>query len=151
MPNTVASIMLSSSIIFLVMFISVASAGSTGGRNETVGLSCYQCVRQTDDPCTPQDLRPCPKRSDRCVTHIQKDENTGFMIKRECGLGPCQFDDEMARKGLGLDRCDRTRKQYFCVHCCKESGCNGVTDIHSTSQLKVYLLFPLLSLSMIKL
>ncbi|RZF40525.1 hypothetical protein LSTR_LSTR000404 [Laodelphax striatellus] len=133
--------MLSSSIIFTVMFISAAAAAaSSGTRNETKGLSCYQCVRHTEELCTPQDLRPCPKISDRCVTHIQKDENTGFTIKRECGLGPCQFDDEMVQKGLGLDRCDRTRKQYFCVHCCNESGCNGVPDTHSNLQLNLYLL-----------
>lgn len=45
-------------------------------------------------------------------------------MKRECGLGPCSFDDDMARKGLGWDNCDRSKNNYFCVFCCKGNGCN---------------------------
>lgn len=48
----------------------------------------------------------------------------GFLLKRECGLGPCSFDDNMASRGLGWDGCDRTKDAFFCVSCCKGNGCN---------------------------
>lgn len=51
----------------------------------------------------------------------------GFTIKRECGLGPCGFDDLMMNKGLGWNSCDRSSDEYFCVFCCKENGCNQST------------------------
>ncbi|KAK9504208.1 hypothetical protein O3M35_010593 [Rhynocoris fuscipes] len=30
----------------------------------------------------------------------------------------------MVNRGLGLDQCDTSKDEYFCVFCCKESGCN---------------------------
>jgi len=49
------------------------------------------------------------------------------MIKRECGLGPCAFEDDMATRGLGLDGCDRSKNDFFCVSCCRTPGCNKNT------------------------
>ena len=56
-------------------------------------------------------------------------------MKKECGLGPCGFEDDMVNKGLGLaDQCDTSKDEYFCVFCCKESGCNsaGLLTPHLT-------------------
>ncbi|KAK5644399.1 hypothetical protein RI129_005699 [Pyrocoelia pectoralis] len=88
-------------------------------------LSCYQCIKnEMYGKCDREDLKQCPPVSDRCVTHISKNVQNGFILKRECGLGPCQFDDVMTNKGLGMDICDRNNEEYFCVFCCKEDGCN---------------------------
>lgn len=51
-------------------------------------------------------------------------ENGNFMIKRQCGLAPCDFNDAMMDRGLGLDKCDRSRHEYSCIMCCKGYGCN---------------------------
>jgi hypothetical protein len=48
----------------------------------------------------------------------------GFTLKRECGLGPCGFEDTNVKRGLGMDVCDRSKATYFCVFCCTQSGCN---------------------------
>lgn len=46
-------------------------------------------------------------------------------MKRECGLAPCGFDDEMVAKGLGMGgTCDRSKDEYFCFYCCSHDGCN---------------------------
>ncbi|XP_063928017.1 uncharacterized protein LOC135141077 isoform X2 [Zophobas morio] len=95
-------------------------------------LSCYQCIRNTNTPCEPHELQPCPPVSDRCVTHISKNAEDGFSIKRECGLGPCGFDDDMVNKGLGFD-CDRSRAEYFCIFCCRDSGCNNSESVFAAS------------------
>ncbi|XP_065174211.1 uncharacterized protein [Atheta coriaria] len=87
-------------------------------------LSCYQCTRQANIECEPHELKQCPPTADRCVTHIMKDRQDGFKISRECGIGPCTFRDLMVIKGLGLDNCDRSRDEYFCILCCPENGCN---------------------------
>lgn len=47
----------------------------------------------------------------------------GFKIKRECGLGPCNFDDSIVNNVLGLSSCD-INKNSFCLSCCRENGCN---------------------------
>lgn len=88
-------------------------------------LSCYQCVRNKHEECDPAELLPCASKFDRCVTHIMKDED-GFKIERQCGIGPCTFNDLMMEKtiGIGPDSCDRSRHNYFCLFCCRESGCN---------------------------
>lgn len=53
-------------------------------------------------------------------------------MKKECGLGPCGFEDDMVNKGLGLaDQCDRSKDEYFCVFCCRESGCNAAVILTS--------------------
>ncbi|XP_030760942.1 uncharacterized protein LOC115886052 [Sitophilus oryzae] len=86
-------------------------------------LTCYQCIKNNEnEECGPEYLLPCPSSSDRCVIHFTKTKNS-FVVKRECGLAPCAFDDEMAVRGLGMN-CDRSRKEYFCTSCCKENGCN---------------------------
>lgn len=102
-------------------------------------------------------MLPCPHISDRCVTHISKDgkyvqikrsnflirffsARKGFSIKRECGLGPCEFNDEMANKGLGFDKCDRSKDEYFCVFCCRESGCNKNNSLYTQPSLLLLLL-----------
>ncbi|KAJ4434521.1 hypothetical protein ANN_23083 [Periplaneta americana] len=61
----------------------------------------------------------------------------GFTLKRECGLGPCGFEDTNVKKGLGMDVCDRSKDEYFCVFCCTESGCNkaGVATIWPSIRL----------------
>ncbi|XP_066995692.1 uncharacterized protein [Anabrus simplex] len=91
-------------------------------------LSCYQCTRYTNEECGKEDLLPCPASKDRCVTHISKDARNGFVMKRECGLGPCGFEDAMMNRGLGLEGCDRSKDEYFCVFCCPTSGCNKDTS-----------------------
>ncbi|GLV32837.1 hypothetical protein CBL_00456 [Carabus blaptoides fortunei] len=90
----------------------------------TNNLTCYQCTKNANEECGEETLLPCPPVSDRCVTHITKDAKNGFSIKRECGLGPCGFNDDMMNRGLGLDGCDRSKDEYFCVFCCRDSGCN---------------------------
>ncbi|XP_063225078.1 uncharacterized protein LOC134532530 isoform X2 [Bacillus rossius redtenbacheri] len=87
-------------------------------------LTCYQCHRTTNEECGPESLLPCPASKDRCVTHISKDAQNGYTLKRECGLGPCGFEDAMMNRGLGLDGCDRSKDEYFCVFCCSVNGCN---------------------------
>ncbi|XP_017773304.1 PREDICTED: uncharacterized protein LOC108560293 [Nicrophorus vespilloides] len=78
-------------------------------------------------------------RSDSRTTTRHRDTD-GFKIKRECGLGPCNFNDVMASKGLGLDTCDRSRKEYFCLFCCRESGCNKGSSSDVSSSPSNYLL-----------
>jgi len=104
-------------------------------------LSCYQCTKKTAEPCDEASLLPCPTNRDRCVTHIYKDATNGFTLKRECGLGPCGFEDDMVNRGLGLDKCDTSKDEYFCVFCCRESGCNkdSATDL----QIPVFTLLAL--------
>ncbi|CAH1375323.1 hypothetical protein MTP99_016792 [Tenebrio molitor] len=104
---------------------------------ESTNLTCYQCTRNTNTECDPHELLPCPSVSDRCVTHISKNDENGFSIKRECGLGPCGFDDDMVNKGLGFGNCDRSREEYFCILCCRDSGCNksGSTSVTSPNLL----------------
>ncbi|PSN52234.1 hypothetical protein C0J52_14701, partial [Blattella germanica] len=87
-------------------------------------LSCYQCTKYKNEECGIESLKPCPPNKDRCVTHIEKDATNGFTLKRECGLGPCGFEDTNVKRGLGMDGCDRSKDNYFCVFCCTESGCN---------------------------
>ncbi|XP_049858850.1 uncharacterized protein LOC126353795 [Schistocerca gregaria] len=87
-------------------------------------LTCYQCVRQDYEECGNDTLLPCPPTKDRCVTHIAKDKEKGLVVKRECGLGPCGFDDSSMNRGLGLDGCDRSKDEFFCLSCCTTSGCN---------------------------
>ncbi|KAF5307675.1 hypothetical protein FQR65_LT06730 [Abscondita terminalis] len=77
-------------------------------------ISCYQCIKHVDEECPIESLKPCPTYSDRCVKHISKTADKGFTIKRECGLGPCGFDDLMTNRGLGMDNCDRSSDEYFC-------------------------------------
>lgn len=122
-------------------------------------LSCYQCIRYANEQCGNESLRACPPVSDRCVTHISKDgeylpafdprrpifsntlpifsEDKGYVIKRECGLGPCGFEDDMVNKGLGLDGCDRSKDDYFCVSCCKTSGCNKNAAVTSMPDVRL--------------
>ncbi|XP_014262399.1 uncharacterized protein LOC106674281 [Cimex lectularius] len=104
-------------IPIIVAFVQEAS----GERN----LSCYQCVKTTPEPCSEEELLPCPANKDRCVTHITKEPSKGYKIKRECGLYPCMFDDLMMNRGLGLDGCDMQKDELFCLFCCKENGCNS--------------------------
>ncbi|XP_054271753.1 uncharacterized protein LOC128992283 [Macrosteles quadrilineatus] len=93
--------------------------------SEAHNLSCYQCVRTSNTQCGPEFLLPCPSNKDRCVTHITKDASTGYTLKRECGLGPCTFEDEAIHKGLGIfGDCDTSKEEFFCVSCCKTTGCN---------------------------
>ncbi|XP_046679944.1 uncharacterized protein LOC124367281 isoform X2 [Homalodisca vitripennis] len=88
-------------------------------------LSCYQCTRSSNVQCGPESLLPCASNRDRCVTQITKDATSGYQLKRECGLGPCQFEDEMISRGLGIfSNCDTSKDEFFCVSCCKASGCN---------------------------
>lgn len=107
---------LSFSLALLLLAAYVAGEGN---------LSCYQCMKTIAEPCPEDTLLPCPESKDRCVTHISKDATKGFVMKKECGLGPCGFSDDMVNKGLGLDQCDTSKDEYFCVFCCKESGCNN--------------------------
>ncbi|KAK4875232.1 hypothetical protein RN001_011654 [Aquatica leii] len=96
----------------------------TFAQTSSPNISCYQCIKHIDEECSKEDLKPCPAFSDRCVTHISKTADLGFTIKRECGLGPCGFDDLMTNKGLGMDTCDQSNDEYFCLFCCQENGCN---------------------------
>ncbi|GFG39597.1 hypothetical protein Cfor_03367, partial [Coptotermes formosanus] len=87
-------------------------------------LTCYQCTRYKNEECGNESLLPCSPNKDRCVTHISNDAQNGFSLKRECGLGPCRFEDPSATRSLGMDGCDRSKDEYFCIFCCTESGCN---------------------------
>lgn len=58
-------------------------------------------------------------------------------MKRECGLGPCTFDDDMASKSLGWDNCDRSKNTYFCLLCCKGNGCNRNVASTTTSKFLI--------------
>ncbi|XP_066154134.1 uncharacterized protein [Euwallacea fornicatus] len=85
-------------------------------------LSCYQCKRYDDEECEARDLKPCGEPYDRCAIHITKQAKE-LVVKRECGLAPCNFEDENMAKGLGMN-CDKTKDSYSCTSCCKISGCN---------------------------
>lgn len=51
------------------MFLSISGfCESTSGN-----LSCYQCLKKTNEECGKETLLPCPPISDRCVTHFVKD------------------------------------------------------------------------------
>ncbi|XP_076266423.1 uncharacterized protein LOC143200051 isoform X2 [Rhynchophorus ferrugineus] len=101
-------------------------------------LSCYQCVKPTEAECGLEDLKPCSSRYDRCAIHITKSKVTGLEVRRECGLAPCLFDDEMAAKGLGMN-CDRSKEDYMCTSCCKGNGCNK--NNQSVTRPSSFLLF----------
>ncbi|XP_075218134.1 uncharacterized protein LOC142322929 [Lycorma delicatula] len=116
-------------LLLLSLFIFLTDV-ALGARQKNESLICYQCVRHADIQCDPDELLPCPKSKDRCVTHIQKDEENPLTIKRECGLGPCDFGDEIMNRGLGLDICDRSKDKFFCIFCCTESGCNNSDHLH---------------------
>lgn len=107
-------------------------------------ISCYQCTRNTYAECFESELLPCETKHDRCVVSIKQDGNeyirisllflyyyyycivleNGFELKRECGLGPCTFNDAMLDEKLKWNDCDRTKKSFFCFTCCKGNGCN---------------------------
>ncbi|KAF5269676.1 hypothetical protein FQA39_LY08599 [Lamprigera yunnana] len=108
-------------IYFFLCLIFVVCVNATSNN-----ISCYQCLRSVNEECLVTDLKPCPAVFDRCVTHISKNDK-GFTIRRECGLGPCGFDDLMANKGLGMDNCDQSQDEYFCIFCCQGNGCNQNT------------------------
>ncbi|XP_044734464.1 uncharacterized protein LOC123296853 [Chrysoperla carnea] len=112
---------------------------------DTTNLTCYQCERNTNVECGEESLLPCPPVSDRCVTHIAKNAQNGFTLKRECGLGPCGFDDDAMNKGLGLDGCDRSRDEYFCIFCCRGNGCNKSVGSRLLVQQSFLLVFSVLS------
>lgn len=79
-------------------------------------------------------------------------ENGEFKLKRECGLGPCTFEDDMANKGLGwVNKCDRSKNSYFCLWCCKGNGCNknAVSTAFASKSLIVTMLVIIL-LALIK-
>ncbi|XP_060527738.1 uncharacterized protein LOC132702896 [Cylas formicarius] len=106
-------------VLMLLLWIISEICGISAGN-----LSCYQCTRDKNVECGNEDLKPCSSISDRCAIHISKSAKDGFSVKRECGLAPCGFDDEMVNRGLGLDNCDRSKEEYSCTYCCKQSGCN---------------------------
>uniref|UniRef100_T1INP1 Protein sleepless n=1 Tax=Strigamia maritima TaxID=126957 RepID=T1INP1_STRMM len=88
-------------------------------------LTCYQCLVETNDLCTEDDLTPCSndRAYDVCVTILRKTVKDGFHIEKKCGLGPCSLD----QKGillLGFDHCDRSQNEFECMSCCKTNGCN---------------------------
>ncbi|XP_073984231.1 uncharacterized protein [Rhodnius prolixus] len=124
--------------ICLAVLALVSLVGNVYGEGN---LSCYQCTKKTSEPCPEENLLPCPSNRDRCVTHISKDANNGFVLKRECGLGPCGFEDDMVNRGLGLDHCDTSKDEYFCVFCCKESGCNKDSLSSSPHPLIIFIFF----------
>jgi hypothetical protein len=41
------------------------------------------------------------------------------------------------KRGLGMDICDRSKDEYFCVFCCTQSGCNkaGAGNIWPSTKL----------------
>ncbi|KAK9738801.1 hypothetical protein QE152_g9526 [Popillia japonica] len=116
---------------------------------KTENLTCYQCARKSNVECGEADLLPCSPVYDRCVTHITKDKSGDFTINRECGLAPCGFNDEMVDRGLGFDKCDRSKHEYFCILCCKGNGCNkSASNMPKFSKflLSVSLLIAILSI-----
>ncbi|KAK6638182.1 hypothetical protein RUM44_008610 [Polyplax serrata] len=115
--------------------------------SEGHNLSCYQCIKSSSEECEPERLLPCPTVADRCVTHISRNADKGFQIKRECGLGPCGFEDDMVNRGLGMDGCDRTKEDYFCVFCCKTDGCNRNSSFHFSGSVILVIFLTLLSMS----
>ncbi|KAK7874263.1 hypothetical protein R5R35_006298 [Gryllus longicercus] len=110
----------------LLGLLCVAAAASALAESN---LSCYQCVRHANEECGVEDLQLCPSNKDRCVTHISKDAQNGLVLKRECGLGPCSFEDNMMSRGLGLEGCDRSKEEYFCLFCCQYNGCNKDSSV----------------------
>lgn len=56
-------------VLIYYMFLSISGlCESTSGN-----LSCYQCLKKTNEECGKETLLPCPPISDRCVTHFVKD------------------------------------------------------------------------------
>ncbi|ENN82626.1 hypothetical protein YQE_001000, partial [Dendroctonus ponderosae] len=86
-------------------------------------LTCYQCTRHDLQNCDIRDLKACGSPFDRCAMHVSKNAQEGLVVKRECGLAPCSFDDELMASGLGM-QCNPNSDSYSCTYCCKESGCN---------------------------
>ncbi|XP_066261074.1 uncharacterized protein [Euwallacea similis] len=105
-------------------------------------LSCYQCKRYDDEECEARDLKPCGVTYDRCAIHVTKHAKEGLVVKRECGLAPCNFDDENMAKGLGMN-CDRSKDSYSCTSCCKTNGCNKNSADYKVA-LKSILIFALI-------
>ncbi|XP_021927524.1 uncharacterized protein LOC110833576 [Zootermopsis nevadensis] len=104
-------------LLIVVLILSTAASGPGN-------LTCYQCTKYKNEECGSESLLPCPPSKDRCVTHISNDAQNGFSLKRECGLGPCGFEDTNVMRGLGMDTCDRSKDEYFCIFCCTQNGCN---------------------------
>ncbi|XP_071447452.1 uncharacterized protein [Hetaerina americana] len=97
--------------------------------NTPANFSCYQCaVTSLYEKCGPETLKPCAQTADRCVTHITRTSSSPLLIRRECGLGPCSFEEENsdATAVLGMDpnHCDVNKPDVFCLFCCRGSGCN---------------------------
>ncbi|GJQ69664.1 hypothetical protein Trydic_g18420 [Trypoxylus dichotomus] len=114
-------------------------------------LTCYQCSRKTNVECTETDLLPCSPVYDRCVTHITKERSGDFRIRRECGLAPCGFNDAMVDRGLGFDKCDRSKHEYSCILCCKGNGCNkNAAHVLKCSKLLLCAFVIIVILSIIK-
>lgn len=90
-------------------------------------LSCYICHAEDVSLCTEEDLRKCPddQAYDSCMTVLKKNVHDGFVIEKSCALGPCRFDNPAIVESLGLSSsCDRSKEEYYCMDCCRTSGCN---------------------------
>nr|XP_022920864.1 uncharacterized protein LOC111429233 [Onthophagus taurus] len=133
--------------IVSIIYLSLLFNGSTVyGEN----LTCYQCTKNEDEKCELEFLLPCPAKFDRCAMHITKYASTGFQIKRECGLGPCDFNDLLMNNNLGM-KCDRSKQEYSCLSCCKGNGCNNNSDKRSKISWTLFMMVVLMiSLQIVK-
>lgn len=84
-------------------------------------IKCYQCVRNNTDLCPEQALLPCPEIANSCIKEVSNDEQRGFIIKRECAVGPCST---ILETSYNANECDPKKDKFYCISCCTGDACN---------------------------